>query len=184
MRAGPVLGFVGKREQVRVGIVALADQLRNGLAERCQNAHTREAEVQIMTTVWLVAILSLTLPSEYQLRSNNTDSFPVPGPPGMRTSEEFRSWVAPGGRTLYFFYWTPYPRDLGPMAIVSESPARVAGQDTKIIETSLFMGTKQRVLVAHLGFKDQKASAMIYAAGVDRGEFESILAGIRRVEKK
>ena len=40
-------------------------------------------------------------------------------------------------------------------------PARVAGQDTKIIETSMFMGTKQRVLVAHLGFKDQKASAML-----------------------
>jgi hypothetical protein len=136
-----------------------------------------------MTTVWLVAILSLTLPSEYQLRSNRTESFPLPGPPGMRTNEEFRSWVAPGGRTLTFFYWTPSPRDLGPMAIVSQFPARVAGQDTRIIETSMFMGTKQRVLVAHLGFKDQKASAMIYAVGVDRREFESILAGITHVEK-
>ena len=86
-----------------------------------------------MTTVWLVAILSLTLPSEDQLRSNRTESFPLPGPPGMKTSEEFRSWVAPGGRTLTFFYWTPYPRDFGPMAIVSQFPARVAGQDTRII---------------------------------------------------
>ena len=69
------------------------------------------------------------------------------------------------------------------MAVASEFPARVAGQDTKIIETSMFMGRQQRVLVAHLGFKDQKASAMIYAVGVDRREFESILAGITRAEK-
>jgi hypothetical protein len=136
-----------------------------------------------MTTVWLVAILSLTLPSEYQPRSTRTQSFPLPGPPGTRTNEEFRSWVAPGGKELYLFYWTPSARDLGPMAVAAEFPARVAGQDTKIIETSVFMGTKQRVLVAHLGFKDQKASAMIYAVGLDRREFESILAGITRVEK-
>lgn len=137
-----------------------------------------------MTTVWLVAILSLTLPSEYRPRSNTTQSFPVPGPPGMTTNEEFRSWVAPGGKELYVFYWAPYPRDLGPMAIAAEFPARVAGQDTKIIETSMFMGRKQRVLVAHLGFEDRKASAMIYAVGVDRREFESILAGISRAEKE
>lgn len=137
-----------------------------------------------MTTVWLIAILSLTLPSEYRARSSTTESFPVPGPPGMTTNQEFRSWVAPGGRELYLFYWTPYPRDLGPMAVAAEFPARVAGQDTKIIETSVFMGRKQRVLVAHLGFKDQKASAMIYAVGMDRKEFESILAGLTRAQKK
>jgi hypothetical protein len=135
-----------------------------------------------MTTIWLVAILSLTLPSEYQLRSNTTQSFPLPGPPGMKTSEEFRSWVAPGGRELYFFYWTPYPRDLGPMAVESEHPVHVAGQDTTIIETSMFMGRKQRVLVAHLGFKDQRGSAMIYAVGIDRAEFESLLAGVTRAK--
>lgn len=136
-----------------------------------------------MTTVWLVAILSLMLPSEYLARSNTTQSVPVPGPPGMRTNQEFRSWVAPGGRALYLFYWTPYPRDLGPMAVASEFPARVAGQNTTIIETSMFMGRKQRVLVTHLGFQDQTASVMIYTVGVDRREFESILAGITRVEK-
>ena len=47
----------------------------------------------------------------------------------------------------------------------------------------MFMGRKQRVLVAHLGFKDQPASVMIYAVGVDRPEFESLLAGITRTEK-
>ena len=87
-----------------------------------------------------------------------------------------------GRKGAHLFYWTPAARDLGPMVVVSEFPARVAGQDTKIIETSMFMGTKQRVLVAHLGFKE-KGSAMIYAIGLDRREFESILAGVTRVEK-
>ncbi len=136
-----------------------------------------------MTTVWLVAILSLALPSEYRPQSSRAQSFPLPGPPGTTTNEEFRSWVAPGGKAIYFFYWTPSARDLGPMKVESEVPARVAGRDTTIIETSMFMGRKQRVLVTHLGFEDQRASAMIYAVGVDRGEFESILAGITRSEQ-
>lgn len=136
-----------------------------------------------MTTIWLAAILSLALPSEYRPQSSRSGSFPLPGPPGTVTHEEFRSWVAPGGKAIYLFYWTPAARDLGPMAAESEVPARVAGEDTTIIETSMFMGRKQRVLVTHLGFEDQKASAMIYAVGVDRREFEAILAGITRVEK-
>lgn len=136
-----------------------------------------------MTTVWLVAILSLTLPNTHQLRSSTTETFPLPGPPGTTTKEEFRSWVAPGGRELYVFYWTPYPRDLGPMKVAAEFPARVAGQDTKIIETAMFMGREQRVLVAHLGFPDVKGSAMIYATGMDRKEFEAILAGIARAPR-
>ena len=54
------------------------------------------------------------------------------------------------------------------MAIASEFPAQVAGQQTRIIETTMFMGRKQRVLATHLGFKDQSASVMIYAVGMDR----------------
>jgi hypothetical protein len=136
-----------------------------------------------VTTVWLIAILSLTLPNAYQLRSSTSESFPLPGPPGMTTKEEFRSWVAPGGRELHVFYWTPYPRDVGPMAIAAAFPARAAGQDTHIIETTMFMGRQQRVLVAHLGFPELKGSAMIYARGIDREEFAAILAGISRVSR-
>lgn len=136
-----------------------------------------------MTTVWLVAVLSLTLPNSYQLRSSTAENFPLPGPPGMTTKQEFRSWVAPDGRELMAFYWTPYPRDLGPMAIAAEFPARVAGQSTNIIETTMFMGLKQKVLVAHLGFPEVKGSAMIYARGMDREEFAAILAGISPVSR-
>ena len=137
-----------------------------------------------MTTVWLVAILSLTLPNTYQPRDSTTQSFPLPGPPGMTTKQEFRSFVAPGGKELYVFYWTPYPRDLGPMTVAAEFPARVAGQATKIIETTMFMGLKQRVLAAHAGFPDARGSAMFYARGMDREEFATILAGITRAPRK
>jgi hypothetical protein len=101
----------------------------------------------------------------------------------MTTKEEFRSWVAPGGRELYVFVWTPYPRDLGPMVSAAEFPARVAGQDTQIIETTMFMGRKQRVLVAHAGFPDVEGRAMIYAVGMEREEFAAILAGITRARR-
>jgi hypothetical protein len=70
------------------------------------------------------------------------------------------------------------------MAIAAEFPARVAGQDTRIIETTMFMGRKQRVLVTHVGFPDQKGSAMIYAVGMERDEFAAILTGIARVPQR
>ena len=148
-----------------------------GVDERCE---TTVIQVGDMNAVWLIAVLTLTLPSEYVPRSSRTQSFALPGPPGMTTHEQFRSWAAPDGRELHLFYWTPSPRDLGPMAIASEFPTQVAGQQTRIIETTMFMGRKQRVLATHLGFKDQSASVMIYAVGMDRREFESLLAGITR----
>ncbi len=134
------------------------------------------------TTLWLVAILSLTLPAEYRLGDSRSERFPLPGPPGLHTSEEFRSWNAPSGKSVYLFYWSPLPRDLGPMVVAAEWPARAAGQDTRIIETSIFMGRPQRVLVAHLAFSAPRSSAMVYAVGLERRDFESILAGLKRVE--
>ena len=133
-------------------------------------------------TVFLVAILSLSLPAEFKSGSNTTERVPMFGPPGRYATQDFRSWDAPGGRSLYLFYWVPSaPRDLGPMKAAAEWPGRVAGQDVTIIETEIFMGRPQRVLVTHLGFKDAGSSAMIYAVGMERKEFEAILAAIRRV---
>ena len=130
----------------------------------------------------LAALISLTPPPEYRPADTRIEKFPIPGPPGSETTEEFRSWNAPGGKSVYLFYWTPSARDLGPMAIAAEWPARVAGQETRIIETSMFMGQTQRVFVAHLSFRTPQSSAMIYARGVDRREFEAILAGVKRVQ--
>jgi hypothetical protein len=132
----------------------------------------------MIVTVWLVAILSLTLPAEYRAGDTRTGRFPLPGPPGTETVEEFQSWNAPGGKSVYCFSWTPWARDLGPMAVAAQWPVKVAGQDTHIIETSIFMGHPQRVLVTHLTFSTPRASAMIYAVGLTRSEFETVLAGV------
>jgi len=133
-------------------------------------------------TVWVVAILSLSLPAEYRIADSTSERIALPGPPGLYATQEFRSWNAPG-KSLYLFYWVPRaPRDLGPMKAVAEWPARVAGHDTRIVETSMFMGRQQRVLVAHLQFDPPGSSAMIYATGLDRREFASILAGITRID--
>src|SRR5688572_29450474 len=107
----------------------------------------------MITTLLIAALIALTPPPEYWPADTRVETFPVPGPPGSQTVEEFRSWNAPGGRSVFVFQWTPYPRDLGPMAVAAEWPARVAGQDTRIIETSMFMGRQQRVFVAHLTFR-------------------------------
>jgi len=130
--------------------------------------------------IWFVALLSLSLPAEYRLSGNSSERVSIPGPPGFYATEEFRSWQAPGGRAIHLFFWVPRaPRDLGPMKVAAEWPVMVAGQNTKVVETSLFMGRKQRVLVTYLHFFDPEANAMLYASGVDRKEFEALLSGIK-----
>ena len=128
-------------------------------------------------TTWIIALISLSLPQEFTLVGNSTELSQVThAPPGVMASEEFRSWQSPQGKQVYLFYWAPYPvRDSGPIVSAREYPVIVAGQKTKIIETSQFMGKKQRVLVSHLQFKNPESSAMIYASGISLDEFRSIL---------
>ena len=136
-------------------------------------------------TIWIVALLSLSLPAEYRLVGNTSERISLPGPPGYYATEEFRSWQAPGGINLYLFFWRPRPpRELGPMTVAAERPVVVAGQKMKIFETSMFMGRKQRVLVTYLKFVDPEAKAMIYASGVGSKEFEGILSGVKIISPK
>jgi len=137
-------------------------------------------------TIWLVALLSLSLPAEYELAGNTSERIAYsPGPPGYYATEEFRSWRTPEGKALYLFLWKPSaPRALGPMAMAAEWPLVVAGQNTRIIETSQFMGSRRRVLVTHLSFSEPKAAAMIYTTGIEREEFEKLLSGVKIVAEK
>ena len=131
--------------------------------------------------LWILAALALSLPAEYKVRDETSERIELPGPPGQFATQVFRSWSGPSGKSVYLFYWEPRaPRDLGPMKSAATWPARVAGQQTEIIETSFFMGRPQRVFVVHLAFKDPAATAMIYATEVERAEFEALLAGVTR----
>ena len=131
-------------------------------------------------TVWLVVALSISLPSEYRLTASTSERIPLLGPPGSYATEEFRSWEAPGGKALYLYFWQPRaPRDLGPMSTAAEWPALVAGQSVKVFETAVFMGRDQRVLVTYLRFIKPEAQAMLYASGLNRAEFDSILSDVQ-----
>lgn len=130
-------------------------------------------------STWIIAILSFSLPAEYVLVGNTSERIERRGPPGQYATQEFRSWEAPGGKFAALFYWVPSaPRDGGPMVAASETPAVVAGQETKIIETSMFMGVSQRVLVTHLHFSNPESRAMIYAKGLSNEEFRALLANL------
>lgn len=130
-------------------------------------------------STWIIAILSFSLPAEYVLVGNSSEQIARRGPPGQFATEEFRSWEAPGGKFAALFYWVPMaPRDGGPMVAASETPAVVAGQETKIIETSMFMGVSQKVLVTHLHFSHPESTAMIYAKGLSIEEFRALLANL------
>jgi hypothetical protein len=130
--------------------------------------------------IWLVALLSLSLPAAYRLSANSSEQVGLPGPPGFYATEEFRSWQAPDGKTLHLFFWVPRaPRDLGPMQVAAEWAVSIAGQSTKVFETSIFMGSKQRVLVTYLHFTNPEANAMLYASGIEPLEFEALLSGVK-----
>jgi hypothetical protein len=133
--------------------------------------------------IWIVAVLLLSLPSEYRLCANSSERAELlPGPPGFYATEEFRSWQTPDGKAFHLFFWVPRaPRDLGPMKVAAEWPVSVAGQDTKVLETSLFMGRKRSVLVTYLHFTNPEANAMLYASGLDLSEFRSLLSGVKVV---
>jgi hypothetical protein len=135
----------------------------------------------MIAAFWIFAALSLSLPAEFKPRDDTSERIQLPGPPGQSATQTFRSWTGPSGKSVYLFYWEPRaPRDLGPMQVQAKWPARVAGQPTEILETSLFMGWPQRVFVVHLGFRNPDATAMIYASGMERVEFEAIVAGATR----
>jgi hypothetical protein len=135
----------------------------------------------MIAALWIFAALALSLPAEYKPRDATAERIALPGPPGQFATQTFRSWSGPAGKSVYLFYWEPRaPRDLGPMQVAAKWPARVADQETEILETSMFMGRPQRVFVVHLAFTAPDATAMIYVTGMERSEFEAILAGATR----
>lgn len=134
----------------------------------------------MVSASWLVVNLLLTLPAEYKLVGTSSEEVPMALLPGASAHQEFRRWEAPGGRALHVAYWQPMPaRDGGPMHAVAEWPASVAGQQVQVYETDYFMGRKQRVLVTYLRFAAPEAQVILYASGLTRAAFLTLLAHVR-----
>ena len=129
--------------------------------------------------LWTVAAAALRLPSEYTLKHESQRKHELPGPPGYYAIEHHASWTAPEAKELNFFFWLPRaPHPGGPMVAAAEWNIRVAGYETSLIETSMFMGLSQKILVTHLHPTEPNADILIFANGILRADFETILGGI------
>ena len=132
------------------------------------------------TVPWLVVNLLLSLPAAYKLVGTTSEDIPLASLPGVSAHLEFRRWEAPGGRALHVLYWQPRPtRDGGPMHTVAEWAARIAGQPVQVYETDYFMGRPQRALVTYLHFAVPEAQVMLYATGLTRAAFLTLLAHVQ-----
>jgi hypothetical protein len=129
---------------------------------------------------WLIAHLLLSLPVEYKLVGTASEDVSLASLTGTSAHLEFRRWEAPGGRALHLAYWQPWPaRDGGPMHAVAEWSAVVAGQPVRVYETDYFMGRKQRVLVMYLRVAAPEAQVSLYATGLTRAAFLTLLAHVQ-----
>ena len=129
---------------------------------------------------WLIAHLLLSLPAEYKLVGTTSEEVPLASLPGVSAHLEFRRWEAPGGRALHAAYWQPMPtRDGDPMHAIAEWSATVAGQRVRVYETDYFMGSQQRALVTYLRFTAPEAQVTLYATGLTRAAFSTLLAHVQ-----
>jgi hypothetical protein len=65
------------------------------------------------------------------------------------------------------------------MHAVAEWSARVAGQPVQVYETDYFMGCPQRALVTYLHFAVPEAQVTLYATGLTRAAFLTLLAHVQ-----
>ena len=66
------------------------------------------------------------------------------------------------------------------MAIRQSYPVTVLGQQTKLIETSMFFGREQQVFVTHVSLEEPKAVLMIYSPNLEREEFTDLITSLKR----
>lgn len=130
-------------------------------------------------TEWVVAFLMVILPADYQqIRLDvETREGLIPG---TEVRETQAHWKAQD-KDIFLFLYEPFPdRDGGPMAISQSYPVKVLGQQTKLLETSMFFGSEQRVLVTHVSLEEPKAVLMIYSPNLEREEFTALVTSLKR----
>lgn len=121
--------------------------------------------------------LSFSLPEGFVRKAYERSREQVLDIPGHFTDQVFASWEGPGEQSFCLFYWSLYaPRDLGPMLAAKQWKTRIAGQETEAVETEMFMGYKQRVLVTWLERPGGGGRFMMYSRNIPRETFDKILA--------
>jgi hypothetical protein len=123
--------------------------------------------------------LSLSVPGGFVRKVYEQSREQVLNIPGAVADQVFASWEGPGQQRFALFHWSPYPpRALGPMVAAKQWKAKVAGQQTEVAETEMFMGIQQQVLVAWLERPGGAGRFMMYAANMPRKTFDKILSGM------
>jgi len=171
---GVVVLFMGVRSARATATVVL---LSLGVTACSQRQGPVRGDPKAAGQRFVVGGLSLSVPDGFTEKANERSREPLRNIPGETTEERFVSWEGPGGRSLYLFYWSPFPPgDLGPMVAATKWKARVAGQETEAAETKTFMGLDQRVFVTWFARPDGNGRFMVYARNVSRETFDGILA--------
>lgn len=112
--------------------------------------------------------IHFALPAEWHLIDRPDKSAP---------DYQIRTWKAREGQELHLAHWSAPPRtDGGVMVTTHEWETVVAGQKTKLLETSTFQGVKRKVLVVF--FAKGKDNYRIYSEGIPCDRFQSILSSI------
>jgi hypothetical protein len=120
--------------------------------------------------------LSFSLPDGFVRKAYEESREPVLDIPGQFTEQVFASWEGPGEQRVHLFYWSAYPpRDLGPMVAAKQWKVTIAGQETEVAETTMFMGLQQQVLVTWLERPGGAGRFMMYAGNVPRDTFNRML---------
>jgi hypothetical protein len=137
-------------------------------------------------TVWSVAEISLTLPMEYKLEGEHSKQVPILmmiGISNEMVTEDYRHWVAPGGKTLTVISWTPCAPFPGqPLKWSKKWSTTIAGRSTIIYKIS--NGKEQAEFSTGLSLKSPDSDILISGNGVPKSEFEKILASISPSTKR
>jgi len=133
---------------------------------------------------WVIACLILSLPAGFKQTANSKETSPLLNIPGARATETYAAWEGSEGKSVHVFWWDPSPpRDGGPIVAEREWDETVAGETARVIETKMFFGQPQRVLVTHLHPKGCRGVGMVYAQGMSQEEFSRVLAKIQLKKK-
>jgi hypothetical protein len=120
---------------------------------------------------------TFTLPPGFTFKEENSQTAKSPIPDNAPTTEYFRSYQDSAGHGLYLFCWDGPPLfERGPMVAEEQWVLTIGSEKATASLTSMFFGTKQRVLTAHFrGPAPLKYRYLIYTNSLDKNVFNTLL---------
>jgi len=137
-----------------------------------------------LSTVTLIAenyatgIISIDLPANYHIAYSEHKKISSPIPGAKATMESSALFLSNEGKKIFLFYWSgDSSRNLGPMKAIKHREIKVAGKTCRLVETSMFMGLKQKVNAFFCKLND-KNTLMIYTPNLMSKNFQEFLQRI------